>query len=357
MEPEPEQHGSRQPLRRERRRVKRKKRAASLDFIRPPSEVRLSVGGDCAGMRLDAFLAARLPWRSRESVQQMLRESRVLVDRARRKQSYRLKGGQEIVVLLAPPPEEAFRIGEIPLHFVYEDDTIFALNKQPRIVVHPAGSVRFGSILNALHLRYRRPDDPERDVVPHLAHRLDKDTSGLLLGCKTRAARKAIGLQFQRSQVGKEYLAIVEGVVRDDAGEVDLPMGRLHPRSLRHCVQTDGGSPATTRYEVLERFHGFSLVVARPVTGRQHQIRVHLQEIGHPIACDKLYGIRKRLMKGDLAPLAPGQEDAPLLTRQALHCHRVSFLHPTLGQVMALRAPLWEDMAAALEALRAASRS
>ena len=348
---------SEKPVSRKARWLYRKPRETPLHLIRPENEVHLTVGRDCEGMRLDAFLAKRLVWRSRTSVQEMLAERGVVVEGERRKRAYRVKPGERVTIPLPSPPEEALTINHIPLNIIYEDDDLVVLNKSPGILVHPVGRVRFRSLINALHLRYRDPEHPEKDVIPRLGHRLDKETSGVLVVCKNAAARRHVYFQFENGEVKKEYLAIVEGKVETDKGEIDLPIGlalNSHIR-IKRGVRHDGGLPAQSHYEVLERAAGFTLVAVRPLTGRQHQIRVHLETLGHPVVCDKMYGVREKLMLSELGPLREGEEDACLLDRQALHAHRMFIRHPTLDETIQICAPVPEDMERTWQAMRGAS--
>jgi 23S rRNA pseudouridine1911/1915/1917 synthase len=206
-------------------------------------------------------------------------------------------------------------------------------------------------LINALHLRYRRPDDPAGDVQPKLGHRLDKETSGVLVVCKSDAARQSVSRQFERGLVRKEYLALVEGRPVPAKGTVDAPLGRaLGARvALAQAVRPDG-LPALTRYEELDHGAAFALVRAMPETGRQHQVRVHLAHVGCPILCDKLYGRRSALRLAEVRPLRPGEEDGLLLSRHALHAHRITLAHPATGEPLTLEAPLPEDMASVIRA-------
>ena len=335
----------------------RKPRETPLHLVEPESQVILTVGRDCEDMRLDAFLAKHLPWRSRTNVRDMLGEREVLVAGERRKPAYRMKVGERVEIPLPPPPEEALTINEIPLHILFEDEDLVVLNKSPGILVHPVGRVRFRSVINALHLRYRNPEHPEQDVIPRLGHRLDKETSGVLVVCKNAAARRYIYFQFEKGEVEKEYLAIVEGEMKQNTGDIDLPIGLAldSPIRIKRGVRHDGGAAAQSQYEVLERAAGFTLVAVRPRTGRQHQIRVHLEAIGHPIVCDKMYGVREKLMLSDLRTLGEGEEDICLLERQALHAHRMGIRHPTLQEPITLCAPVPEDVLRTWQAIAAAS--
>lgn len=330
---------------------------ASPDHLIEHQEVvRFPVRADTASMRLDRFLQMRLPWRSRESVHRLLAERDVRVSGAQRKAAYRLRAGEVVAVPNSPPTEDPAAMHSVELDILHEDDDLVVLNKQPNVVVHPAGRHRYGTLINALHLRYRRPDDPERDIQPKLGHRLDRETSGVLVVCKTDRARRSVQAQFEGGLVGKEYLCIVEGCPGSDHGRVDAPIGRSTDGvvSMQQAIRPDGLT-AATRYEVVERLGRFALARALPETGRQHQIRVHMLHLGHPVLCDELYTGRHTFALSEVRPLGPGEEDRVLLERQALHSHRITLNHPATGEPLTLRAPMPEDMQAVVAALREAS--
>lgn len=315
----------------------------------------LEVHSDQAGLRLDQFLKLKLRWRSRTKVQELIDEREVTVNGQRLDRSYRVKLG-EIVRLPVPPPppEQVERMGEIPLDILHEDDQLIILNKPPDLVVHPAGKHKYDTLINALHLRYRDREDPAKDVIPKLAHRIDRETSGVLIALKTRRTDRSVPMIFEHAEVRKEYLTIVEGVLRDDSGLVDLPIGReegAEDFKTGRVIREDGQS-ARTGYEVVERFSAFTLVRCRLFTGRMHQIRVHMKAIGHPVLCDKMYGLRAEFKLSEARPLKPGEEDRVLISRQALHAHRLTFEHPVTRKPMTVEAPLPEDMRRTVEALR-----
>jgi len=307
-----------------------------------------------AGMRLDQFLRVKMRYRSRARIQQMIRERAITADGKRVDQAYRLKAFEEVRIPLPPPPEEASRIDRIPLDVIYEDESLIVVNKQPNIVVHPSGRHLYDTLINALHLRYRNLEDPEKDIVPKLAHRVDRETSGVLVAVKTRRHERGAPLAFENLDVVKEYLALAEGVVADDAFEIDRPLCKEPGKNpnLALMIVHPEGQQARTGVTVVERFRGFTLLRCRLFTGRQHQIRVHLRSIGHPVVCDKLYGLRKALRLSDLRPLRDGEEDRLLLDRQALHSWRISFTDPGTDEPVAFEAPLPADMSRTLEVLR-----
>ena len=216
------------------------------DKLIVPQEAELfHVYPDQARMRLDQFLKMRLHWRSRTKVQELIAEREVTAGGVRLDCSYRVKAGEEIRLPLPPPPEAAYRIAEIPLEILYEDDLLIILNKPPDLVVHPAGRHRYDTLINALHLRYRNLDDPKKDIIPRLAHRIDRETSGVLIAYKMHRHDRASPLVFERTQVVKEYLVIAEGAVERDAGVIDLPIGR-QPNAPRATAIT-WQAPASIR--------------------------------------------------------------------------------------------------------------
>lgn len=307
-----------------------------------------------AGLRLDQFLKVKMKYRSRNQIQQLIGEREITADGKPVDRAYRVRAFEKIRLPLPPPPEDAFHIDKIPLEILYEDDLLVVLNKQPNIVVHPSGSHLYDTLINALHLRYRNLEDPEKDIIPKLAHRIDRETSGVLVAVKTGRHERGLPLVFENTDVVKEYLAVAEGVIEEDAFEIAKPICKepgKNPNLALMIVHADGQA-ARTAVQVVERFERVTLVRCRLHTGRQHQIRVHLQSIGHPVACDKLYGSREELRLSDVRPLQQGEKDVLLLDRQALHSCRLTFPHPVTGESLTIEAPLPNDMRRAVEALR-----
>ena len=323
-------------------------------LILPQSEEVFIVHPNQDGMRLDNFLKMRIKYRSRNQIQQIIRERGVTIEGKPADRASKVRSEQRVHMALPPPPPEAFEIDKIPLEILYEDDLLVVLNKQPNIVVHPSGGHMFDTVINALHLRYRDLEDESKDVIPKLAHRIDRETSGVLVAVKTGRHERGSPLVFENTDIVKEYFAIAEGVIEKDAFDVDYSICKdpaLNPNLAPMIVHPDG-LEARTGVTVLERFREFTYVRCRLYTGRQHQIRCHLKAVGHPIICDTIYGVREELRLSGIRPTREGEEDALLIDRQALHSCRLTFPHPETGDELTIRAPLPADMQRTLDALR-----
>ena len=324
------------------------------DLSRPVTEFAFTVNLPEDGTRLDVALKAHFPWRSREHFQRMIARGDVVVNGGRRKASTRLKKGDDVRVRIpvaAGAPARESGAGLVVLH---EDDALVAIDKPAGVVAHPTGRIRHGTLINFLHARYRRPGEGAADVVPRLAHRLDRDTSGVVLVVKDRRLDAEVTRAFFRREVAKTYWALVVGDPAADGGLIDRPIGpaTVSETKLHMEVRADG-RPARTRWRVLERLPGHAWVELSPLTGRTHQLRVHMASIGHPIACDHLYGDLRPLRLSSAARGVRTEDDAVVLDRLALHAHRLSLRHPVTGAPFSIESPLPADLARALEALRA----
>jgi 23S rRNA pseudouridine1911/1915/1917 synthase len=311
--------------------------AGLLDEPDAGQELQLVVPDAGVGSRLDVVLAALIPEHSRSRIQEWIRGGLVSVDGlCRQEPKLRVDGGERVVVVVPEDvrasPDQA---EDIPLAIVFEDDSLIVIDKPVGLVVHPGSGNWSGTLLNAL-LHHA----PELAAVPRagIVHRLDKDTSGLLVVARTLTAQTHLVRQLQARTVRREYLALVRGRVAA-GGEVDAPIGR-HPTQRTRMAVVDGGKPARTRYRVLERFEACALLECSLDTGRTHQIRVHMASIGLPLVGDATYGPRARL--------------PPAFARQALHAARLGLLHPLSGQSMQWESPLPADFAGLLESLRGA---
>jgi len=311
-----------------------------------PTSLDLSaaVPPELAGKRLDQALAELFAQFSRTRLQAWIRQGRVSVDGRACKARDRLAGGERVRLQAGVAERVDNAPQPIPLEILYEDPSILVVAKPVGLVVHPAAGNPEGTLQNALLYH-----DPTLARLPRagLVHRLDKDTSGLLIVARSSAAHKTLVEQLQARVVKREYRAVVLGTPRSGAS-VEAPIGR-HPVQRKRMAVVDSGKPALTHFRVLERFPGYCLLGVRLETGRTHQIRVHLAHLGYPLVGDPVYGGRRRLAPG-LSPVT--QEALRGFTRQALHALRLGLVHPVSGQWMQWEAPLPEDFQALLRLLR-----
>jgi 23S rRNA pseudouridine1911/1915/1917 synthase len=317
-------------------------------------EETVTLEAEGSGERLDVFVTRRCPGLSRSLVQRLIREGRVTAGGRPGRAGQRLERGDRVLVRMPPEEPEALRPEPIPLTIVYEDNDLLVVDKPAGLTVHPAAGVRRGTLAAAL-LAYR-PEladvgGPER---PGIVHRLDRDTSGLLVVAKNEAARAALAWQWKERQVEKGYLALVHGRLEPPQGVIDAPIGR-DPRHRQRMAVVEGGRAARTAYRVRrylpdrqpglpdrppggpDRPSGgdvYSLVEVTPSTGRTHQIRVHFAALGHPLVGDRVYG-----------------RPSAVLGHQFLHAYRLAFRHPVDGRPLEFESPLPEDLRQALERL------
>ncbi|MBI2919495.1 MAG: RluA family pseudouridine synthase [Planctomycetes bacterium] len=308
--------------------------------------------------RLDVYLVKRLHTYSRTLIAKLIKDGYVAVSGKRAKASYQIEVGDRIEVRLPRLIEPQMIPEKIPLDIVHEDEHMVVVNKPPHFVVHPAAGHWDGTLANALlaHVGHDLPQSDDDIYRPGIVHRLDQDTSGVIVCAKTATAHAFLSKQFQERLLQKEYLAIVEGEPRLDGDWIDAPIGR-HPREReKMAVRKDGDAKeAQTRWEVLERWRGFALVKCYPKTGRTHQIRVHLAHIGHPIVADESYGRRETLYEWELEHAAKPEglgPQEPILARHALHAFALQVMHPATGVEMRFEAPMAADMALVVETLR-----
>lgn len=303
------------------------------------------------GLRLDHYLQRRLHWLSRSAIQKLIASGAVAGVASRfkgpwMKSAAKVAEGDRVEVKVpqvAKDREEAFRDPPLKcLEKLYEDDFLLVINKPAGVPVHPVGINLHRTCLTALHHMYRRPDDPDKDVVPKLVHRLDLETSGTLLVSKGDGILKDLTAQFRERRVRKEYIALVYGEVEEKEGTIDLPIGpdENSPVPYKRRVNRENGRQAQTSFRVMKRGGGLTLLLLEPFTGRKHQLRVHLAAAGHAVVGDKVYGPdEKYYFKARSGP--PDEEDLKelLLPRQALHAFRLTLNHPTYGREMCFEAP------------------
>ena len=304
---------------------------------------RFTVGPALRGERLDRAIASSLPELSRSRVQALLEAGRVQVDGKQGRASLRLKGGETLDVTIPPPEPAVPEPEDIPLTLLHQDRDLLVLDKPAGLVVHPAAGHARGTLVNALLHHVSGLSGVGGVLRPGIVHRLDKETSGCLVVAKNDAALQALQRAFQARSVEKTYLALMHGQPAD-TGKLETLHGR-HPRDRKRFTgRAKAGKPAVTTWRVRTRLHGAALLEVGLETGRTHQIRVHLSELGHPLLGDALYGGTR---KGDARVKAVQQ----LLGRQALHAWRLAFAHPRTGKPIRAEAPIPADLRAAIESL------
>ncbi len=288
--------------------------------------------------RVDALVAAAMPELSRAFVQKLLEEGRVSCRGKPVKKSFRPAPGDELTLDIPEPEKLEVTAEEIPLDVVYEDGDVIVVNKPKGMVVHPAPGHADGTLVNALLAHCGEELSGINGVLrPGIVHRIDKDTSGLLIAAKNDAAHRSLAAQLSAHTLSRTYECVVMGNLREDSGTVDAPIGRHPTDRKRMCVTEKNSKPAVTHWQVLERFPGFTYVQCRLETGRTHQIRVHMAHIGHPILGDTVYGAKKPV---------PGLEG------QCLHARKLRFLHPADGRPVEVECPLPEYFLEVLAKLR-----
>ena len=309
------------------------------------------VADDEDQMRLDSFLVSHFSKHSRVRLQRAISKGEVLLEGKKAKSSTRIKPGQTVVCQPIEAPKEGPIPEDIPLDLIFEDEHLVAINKPPAMVVHPAKGHWAGTLTAALAFHFKSLSSIGGPTRPGIVHRLDRDTSGVILVAKTDQAHAALGQQFQDRTVEKEYYAIVTPVPDRDRDIVDKPIGEHPYQREKKAIRENHHSSraAVSMYEVVERLSGFALVRVKPKTGRTHQIRVHMAHVGCPVVCDRLYSGRARISVGDLNR---SEDQTLLMERQALHAKRISFDHPHSGERMELECPLPGDMERLLEAIR-----
>ncbi|MFK7766082.1 MAG: RluA family pseudouridine synthase [Mariniblastus sp.] len=302
--------------------------------------------------RLDAFLVRHFSGFSRVKLQRAIAAENVLLENKKAKSSTRIRAGEEVRFLPPVPEPEGSLPEDIPLNILFEDEHLVAINKPPAMVVHPAKGHWSGTLTAALAFHFKQLSSIGGPTRPGIVHRLDRDTSGVILVAKTDQAHVHLSSQFEHRVVEKEYFTIVTPSPDRDRDVIDKPIG-AHPyqrekKAIRenHSTSRD----AVSFYEVIERFQGFASVLVKPKTGRTHQIRVHMAHVGTAVLCDRLYSGRAMLNQKELTRREA--DDRLLLDRQALHARRIKFKHPVTETEIQIEAPLADDIQKTLESLR-----
>jgi len=304
----------------------------------PETEEVITLTVERSGDRLDKYLSERLPGRSRSEVQRWIKEGRVTVDGAVLKPSYKVQAGEQVVVQVPAPEIHELLPEPIPLDVLYEDADLLVINKPAGMVVHPAHGNWSGTLVNAVLHHCPELADADSEQRPGIVHRLDKDTSGLIVVAKHEAARQHLQAQFKARTVSKGYLALLEGHLEPREGRIEAAIGRDPQQRKRMAVLplARGGREAITHYRVLGYYDDYTLIEAKPQTGRTHQIRVHFAYIKHPVVGDTVYGRRKQRLR---------------CPRQFLHAHRLGFRLPSNDEWVEFSAELPADLQQVLDAL------
>lgn len=302
-----------------------------------PNQEFLIATGSGAGERLDVYLARRLKDFTRSEFQRFIDLGRVAVNGAAKKSGYKLKDGDRVEVDVIVPEAAGTAAEDIPLRILYSDPDVIVLDKPAGMIVHPGAGARKGTLVNALLHHFPEIRGIGDDDRPGIVHRLDKETSGVMVVARSLAAYGELLRQFKAREIRKVYLALVRGRLSSTAGRFDWPIGRHVKHGQRMSIKTRKPRSAITDYRVLNVFKDFSLLEIRPITGRTHQIRVHLTAAGHPLAGDRRYGACRQ-------PKAR-------FPRLFLHAHRLAFRHPVSGQPLEFLSPLPDDLASVLKSI------
>ena len=289
-----------------------------------------------AGARLDAYLAAHIADWSRSRIKRLIEDGDVLVSGRTSKPSYKLRSGDAVEVELTASPGSLFTPENIPLEIIYEDDSLVVVNKPAGLVVHPASGIQSGTLANALAYHFKQLSQAGGSIRPGIVHRLDRDTSGLIVVAKTEEAHENLADQFRARLVFKSYVALVHGRVAQESGRIEGAIARDPRNRTRMAVARAGGRPALSLYRVRRRYDRFTLLDVEIKTGRTHQIRVHLEWLKHPVVGDAVYGGGRDKTVID----AVLRSRINALGRQFLHAEQLGFSHPRTGEAMRFRAPL-----------------
>ncbi|KPU43991.1 ribosomal large subunit pseudouridine synthase D [Oxobacter pfennigii] len=281
---------------------------------------------DTSGIRIDLYLSKSMEDVTRSYIQKLIEDKKVLVNQKTVKSNYKINENDIIEVDIPQPVELKIEAQEIDLDILYEDDDLIVINKPQGMVVHPAPGNYSGTLVNALLKKCTNLSGINGVLRPGIVHRIDKDTSGVLLAAKNDLAHKSLAAQIKDHTVNRRYIAMVEGVIKNDSGIIEGSIGR-HARDRKKMDVIKGGKPAITHFKVLDRYNGYTLIEAKLETGRTHQIRVHMSHIGYPVVGDPVYGYKNQKFN---------------LKGQALHAYILGFNHPRSGVYMEFAAPLPE---------------
>ncbi len=296
---------------------------------------KITVEEDMEGERLDSFVAEQISGLSRTMVKNLVKEGLILVDGTACKSSYRLSEGQEITVEIPAPERVEIAAQDLPLQIIYQDEDLAVINKAKGMVVHPSPGHYDQTMVNALMFHIKDLSGINGDLRPGIVHRLDKDTSGVMVVAKNDASHRSLAEQIKDHTINREYIALVHGLIKENLGTIDAPIGRSKVDRKKMAV-VGNGRPAVSNYQVLQRFNNYTLVKVKLLTGRTHQIRVHFAYIKHSVVGDPLYSSAKRHFN---------------LDSQALHAQLLGFVHPRTGEYLEFTSELPEYFQKIIEEL------
>jgi len=288
------------------------------------------LAADAPGTRLDRFVSEKRPELSRTQVQRLIEDGFITVNNRPVKTSHRLTAGDKIKIAIPPPLPSPLSPEDVPITILYEDNDVIVVDKPAGLTVHPAPGHPRGTLVNALLAHYPRLSELSDSLRPGIVHRLDRDTSGVMVIAKNKSAEMSLVNQFKERTIKKTYLTLVQGKLTPEQGIIEAAIGR-HPADRKKMAVVHEGREARTRYRVVQYLENYTLLEVMPETGRTHQIRVHLSAIGYPVVGDAVYGVK-----------------SPLLSRQFLHAHKLGFRLPSTGDFKEFTSPLPEDLERAL---------
>lgn len=299
-------------------------------------EIKITVDEIFNNTRIDKVLASSMECKSRSHIQGLIESGNVIVNRKAVKSNYKVKTSDEIVITVPEPSQLDIKAENIDIDIVYEDSDIVIVNKSQGMVVHPAPGNYSGTLVNALLYHCKDLSSINGVIRPGIVHRIDKDTSGLLVVAKNDFAHMKLAEQFKEHSITREYIALVEGTMKTMEGTIDAPLGR-HPKDRLKFAIVENGKRAVTHYKLIENFSREALVLCRLETGRTHQIRVHMASINHPLVGDPVYGFKKQRFKSE---------------GQLLHAKTIGFLHPTKNEYMEFTSDIPEYFEEIIKKLR-----
>lgn len=305
----------------------------------------LEITKELSGKRADVVLSEFLHEHTRSQIKKLIDDKRVSVKDNTIKPSTKLAQGDLVQITLPEPEPLDLAPEDLSIELLYEDECIAVVDKPAGMTVHPGAGVKNGTLVNALLYKCEDLSGIGGKIRPGIVHRLDKDTSGVMVVAKNDQAHNSLVEQFKTREVKKRYIAVVEGNVKGESGEIDSVIGRHPTNRIKMSSQTKSGRESVTKWKTLERYGHATLLEAEPKTGRTHQIRVHFSESGYPILADKVYGTKK--IKNDVLKRA-----SKLMGRQALHAAELGFKHPLTGKFLKFKSPLPEDMENTIEFLK-----